>query len=104
MSMFLYKEGFKLKNKVDLKTIKMIIWDLDEILWNGTLFGKNVHFSNDRISLIVRLSKRGIINSICSKNEYCDAMRILEERGLKDFLFLHQLIENQKDGEFKSYK
>ncbi len=70
---------------IDLNKIKMIIWDLDDTFWEGTLGEKNIYLSESRAMLIVHLSQRGIVNSICSKNEYNDVMKILTERGLKDY-------------------
>ena len=56
MSMFLYKEEYKSKKMIDLKKIKMIIWDLDDTLWEGTLGEKSIHFKQKRVDLIINLS------------------------------------------------
>ena len=84
-NMFLYQGGCKYQKMIDLNKIKMIIWDLDDTFWEGTLGEKNICLSESRSMLIVHLSQRGIVNSICSKNEYEDVMQILTERGLKDY-------------------
>ena len=70
---------------IDLKRIKLIIWDLDDTLWKGTLGEKNIQLTDDRVELIIRLAQRGIVNSICSKNNHDEAMQILDKRGIKDY-------------------
>lgn len=69
--------------------IKLVIWDLDDTLWKGTLAEKdNIKLFDERIKLIKYLNSRGIINSICSKNDYKTAKQKLEELGIWDlFVF-----------------
>lgn len=55
---------------IDLKNIKLIIWDLDDTLWAGTLSEGGVKLPNEHRNLIENLTDCGIINSICSKNDY----------------------------------
>lgn len=59
--------------------IKLVIWDLDESFWQGTLSEGNVVLPQQNRELLIRLSKRGIINSICSKNDPESALRKLKE-------------------------
>ena len=49
--------------------IKLIIWDLDDTLWKGTLSEGNVILSDANAALIKLISDHGIINSISSKND-----------------------------------
>ncbi len=53
---------------IDYKKIKLVIWDLDETFWNGTISEGEVFVIPDNIKLVENLAKRGIVNSICSKN------------------------------------
>ena len=55
--------------KIDLTKVKLIIWDLDETFWKGTLSERTQVVIEKNVKLIKKLSERGIINSICSKNE-----------------------------------
>lgn len=57
------------ENKI--KDIKLIIWDLDETFWKGTLsdHDSKIEAVIDNINLVKNLSERGIINSVCSKNK-----------------------------------
>ena len=54
--------------------IKMIIWDLDETFWKGTLSEEDVMIPEENRSLIRKLTDAGIVNCICSKNDEEHAM------------------------------
>jgi predicted enzyme involved in methoxymalonyl-ACP biosynthesis len=54
---------------IDLTKIKLIIWDLDDTLWNGTLSEGGAQLPVEHSRLIADLTDAGIINSICSKND-----------------------------------
>lgn len=74
---------------IGIQKIKLIIWDLDETFWKGTLSDYNGHGTvcpiPEHITLVKELAKRGIVNSICSKNEYIDAQAKLSELGVWDY-------------------
>ena len=71
-----------------MKKIKLVIWDLDETFWKGTLSEEGIIKSQKNIDLIIELSKRGIINSIASKNNFEVAKKELENLGVwKYFIF-----------------
>ena len=55
---------------IDLKTIKLVIWDLDETFWKGTLSEGSVVVPDENAQLVKDLTDCGIINSISSKNGY----------------------------------
>ncbi len=52
----------------ELRNIKLIIWDLDDTFWTGTLSEAPVSPILANITLVKHLAQRGIMNSICSKN------------------------------------
>jgi len=68
---------------------KLVIWDLDDTLWNGTLAeGDEVEVIDERVELIKALNACGVVNSICSKNDFARAKAVLEKKGLWDlFVF-----------------
>lgn len=68
---------------------KLVIWDLDDTLWKGTLAeGDDVEVIDERVDLIKALNACGVVNSICSKNDFDSAKAVLEEKGLWDlFVF-----------------
>jgi FkbH-like protein len=66
--------------------IKCVIWDLDETIWEGSLAENTSITPKHRIvELISALNGKGIINSICSKNEYETAKLKLQSLGIWDF-------------------
>jgi FkbH-like protein len=68
--------------------VKMVIWDLDETLWAGTLSEGPVELHPDRIEVVRALNQRGIVNSICSKNDREAVRERLDEAGIWDeFVF-----------------
>ncbi len=54
----------------DITKTKLVIWDLDGTFWHGTLSEGNVTFIPENLQLVQELTTRGIMNSICSKNDY----------------------------------
>lgn len=67
-------------------SVKLVIWDLDETLWRGTLSETSVTLIDGRAELLTTLVDRGVMVSVCSKNDLADARRRLEELGLWDLV------------------
>ena len=76
---------------MDYKKIKLIIWDLDETFWEGTLSEGNVLAPEKHIALIKGLTDCGIINSICSKNNESEVLPELEKLGLQDYFVFRSI-------------
>ena len=73
---------------IDLKQIKLIIWDLDETLWNGTLSEGKVVLKSDIVNFIENTLDMGIVHSICSKNDYkCAKQQLLKFKIWDYFVF-----------------
>lgn len=53
----------------DISKLKLIIWDLDETLWTGTLSEGNVTINPLCEEIVKEATIRGIVNSVCSKND-----------------------------------
>ena len=68
--------------------IRLIIWDLDETFWQGTLTEGGITWRDDNASAVIALARRGIVSTICSKNDPADARRILTEHGLWEYFIL----------------
>ena len=70
--------------------IKLVIWDLDETFWEGTLSEEGIKNASKNIELVKKLTKIGVVNSISSKNDFNQAKEKLEELGIWDyFVFPH---------------
>jgi FkbH-like protein len=68
--------------------IKLVIWDLDETLWAGTLSEGAVMLDPLRAELVRELNRRGIMSSICSKNDHSAAQaRLVAEELWDEFVF-----------------
>lgn len=74
------------------KAIKCVVWDLDNTLWDGILLEDNdVHIRKDMVDVIKELDKRGILNSIASKNDYDLAAEVLRKNNIFEY-FLYPMI------------
>ncbi len=77
-----------MNDSINFKKIKLIIWDLDDTFWKGTFSEEKVTIIQKNIDLVKKLNKRGIMSSICSKNNENDVVNFLEEIGIGDqFVF-----------------
>ena len=69
-----------------LEPIRLIIWDLDDTFWRGTLTEGGIQaFIQDNHALVPALARRGIMSSICSKNDHDAVRAILQQHGLWDY-------------------
>jgi FkbH-like protein len=87
---------------VDIKSIKLVVWDLDDTFWSGTLSEGDVVLSPDNANLIVKLTDCGIINSICSKNDFEPTKRRLQELGVWDYFVFPSISWDSKGPILKS--
>jgi len=63
--------------------VRLVVWDLDDTLWRGTLDDVGViEHIEENYELIRELNRRGIMNSVCSKNSFENAREVLEEQGI----------------------
>lgn len=74
-----------MENVVSVDKIKLIIWDLDETLWSGTISERKVELAEDFATLIRASTDAGIVHSICSKNDFTVAKEKLQELGLWEY-------------------
>ncbi len=69
--------------------IKLVIWDLDNTLWDGTVFYKDkeaIEIKPGTKAALKELDKRGITSVVCSKNDYKDAEEMLQRFEIKQYL------------------
>ena len=70
---------------VNISQIKLVIWDLDDTFWSGTLSEGSIYANDKHIQLLKDLTDRGIVNSICSKNDYEPTVKQLKEFGVDEY-------------------
>ena len=76
------------------KQIKCVVWDLDNTVWDGILVEDgvdNLRLKPGIVNIIETLDRRGILQSIASKNNFAEAIEALSRFGLDQF-FLHPQI------------
>ncbi len=69
----------------DISKIKLVIWDLDDTFWSGTLSEGPITPNNNNIQLVRDLTDRGIVNTICSKNDIEPTVAKLKELGIYEY-------------------
>lgn len=73
---------------IRLDSVKLIVWDLDDTFWSGTLSEGGAILPTENAALVRDLTDCGIINSICSKNEFEPTKQHLQDLGVWDlFVF-----------------
>ena len=65
--------------------VRLIIWDLDETFWNGTMTEGGLRYSSANHDIVVTLAQRGIMSSICSKNDMDTVRTVLEEHDVWNY-------------------
>lgn len=80
-----------------MEKIKLVIWDLDETFWKGTLSEGGVSIIQENVEIVKILTSRGIINSISSKNDFDAARTKLIQAGIWDY-FIFPVINWQPKG------
>jgi FkbH-like protein len=81
------------------KPVKLVIWDLDHTLWDGILL------ENDTPALlagladvIIGLDRRGILQSVASRNDLMTAVAHLKRLGILDYFLAPQISWAAKSG------
>ena len=76
--------------------IKLVIWDLDETFWKGTISEGTVEVPKAHCRLLEQLTDIGIVNSICSKNEFTTTMDYLQAQNLAEYFVFPSINWNPK--------
>lgn len=75
-----------------MEKIKLVIWDLDETFWKGTLSEEGIEMIDEHIQIVKTLTDRGIMNSIASKNDFEKAKNTLIKADIWNY-FIFPAIE-----------
>ena len=69
-----------------MEAVRLVVWDLDETFWRGTLTEGGIsEYVQAHHDMVLELNRRGIMCSICSKNNFETIQAILTEKGLWDY-------------------
>lgn len=83
---------------MNIERIKLVIWDLDDTFWHGTLSEGDVQVNPQNISLVNNMLDAGVVCSICSKNDEQSTNEYLASNGLQE-LFVFTSINWSPKGE-----
>ncbi len=70
---------------------RLVVWDLDETFWHGTLTEGGVTWRKEAEFAVRMLAARGIVSAICSKNDPAAIADILTQRGLAEFFVFNSI-------------
>jgi FkbH-like protein len=76
--------------------VKLVVWDFDETFWRGALSEEGIVAIARNIEMVRELSRRGIVNSICSKNDFERAKAKLVELDIWDYFVFPRIGFNPK--------
>lgn len=65
--------------------VRLLIWDLDETFWRGVLSEGGASFVAAHGEIVIELARRGIVSTICSKNDFEAVKAILVAHGVWDY-------------------
>ena len=71
--------------------VKLLIWDLDDTFWSGTLAEGEIKERASMTQLVKTMAGRGILNSVCSKNNYDQARARLLAFGVWDYFIFPKI-------------
>ncbi|MBS1955560.1 MAG: hypothetical protein JST89_15365 [Cyanobacteria bacterium SZAS-4] len=78
----------KLDNQLLSAQVKLVIWDLDDTFWRGTLSEEAIVPIKENVELVKTLAGRGIISSVCSKNDPALVEQQLRQLAIWDYFVL----------------
>ena len=72
--------------------IKCVVWDLDETIWHGIVAEGDVPVLKPEIAAAIReLDRRGILQSVASRNDPLIATKWIEQFGLTEYMLCPQI-------------
>ncbi|MFD2787550.1 hypothetical protein [Hymenobacter rubripertinctus] len=71
--------------------VKLVIWDLDDTFWRGTLSEGAVAAVPENLQLVRDTAARGLVHTIVSKNDFAPAEAKLRELGIWELFVFPQI-------------
>lgn len=87
---------------MNIAAVKLIIWDLDDTFWEGTLSEGDVRPVEKCIDMVKMCSKKGIVNSICSKNDEKPCIDKLKEWNMDEYFVFNSINWESKGARIKN--
>lgn len=87
------------------KTVKCVVWDLDNTLWDGILVEDGLdklRIKPGIVDVIKELDRRGILQSVVSKNSPDEALEAIKFFGLEPYFLYPQISWQPKSGGIKA--
>jgi len=82
--------------------IKCVAWDLDNTIWNGIVSeDHDVVLNKDAVAVIHELDRRGILQTVVSKNDFEFAFNKIEQFNLQEYFLYPAINWNQKSENLK---
>ena len=89
--------ALRLRLSQEGKKVKLVIWDLDNTLWNGILVETpDVVLRKEFAEMIKMLDAKGIVSSVASKNNFEQAWAKLRQLGLDEYFVFPKIDWNPK--------
>lgn len=97
-----FVQGTPIEQNKPAAHIKCMVWDLDNTLWNGILIETDslddLQLKPGVLDTIQELDRRGILQSIASKNDESSAMAALKHLGIAEYFLYPQIHWGPKSG------
>lgn len=91
------------KAKSEKQSIKCVVWDLDNTIWQGVLLEDDqVSLREGVLETLQELDRRGILNSIASKNDRETAVTKLREFGIDHYFLYPKINWNSKSSSLEA--
>lgn len=88
-----------IKKAIPAKKVKCVAWDLDNTVWDGVLIesdDKTMSLRHGVLDMMDALDKRGILQTVVSKNDHDSAWLQLEKLGISKFILYPAINWGQK--------
>jgi len=68
------------------EAVRLVVWDLDETFWKGTVTEGGIReYVAAHHDMVITLARRGILSTICSKNDEAPILQLLEAHGIREY-------------------
>ncbi|ACY13741.1 HAD-IIIC family phosphatase [Haliangium ochraceum] len=91
------------QSEAPIRPRKCVVWDLDNTVWDGVLSeDAEVRLRPGIAEIMAELDRRGILQSVASKNNHEQAFAKLEDLGLADYFLYPQIHWGAKSGSIEN--